>query len=78
MGLALLPMAVWVAYDLSQTATAASRSLLGAGGLGQRFVEFWPDFSAALLFWLVPDAWVYQSSYPGVLNQICPGRPRRL
>lgn len=71
-GLALLPMAVWVAYDLSQTATVASRSLLGAGGLGQRFVEFWPDFSAALLFWLVPDAWVYQSPYPGMLNQILP------
>ena len=71
-GLALLPMVVWIAYDLSQTATVASRSLLGAGGLGQRFVEFWPNFSAALLFWLVPDAWVYQSPYPGILNQILP------
>ena len=71
-GLALLPMMIWIAYDLSQTATVASRSLLGAGGLGQRFMEFWPDFSAALLFWLVPDAWVYQSPYPGVLNKILP------
>ncbi len=71
-GLALLPMTLWVVYDLSQTATVASRSLLGASGFGQRFLEFWPDFSAALLFWLVPDAWVYQSPYPGILNQILP------
>ena len=63
----LFPMLIWLAVDLTQTATVASRRLDFAG-LADRLAGFWQDAGSTLLQWLIPESWVMGSPYPGSLN----------
>lgn len=65
---ALFPMTVWVVYDLTHTAALASRSLESSTGMASRFVNFWQLLQEVILFWLIPDSWIYAPRYPSSLN----------
>lgn len=64
----ILPMALWVIYDLSQTASVSSRSLESGMGMMERFINLWPAMQDVVLFWLIPNSWITAPSYPSSLN----------
>ena len=66
----LLPMLIWVVYDVAQTASVASRSVETAGGMIQRFIGFWPLLNEVFLFWLIPDSWISAPRYTAALNTV--------
>jgi len=68
----IIPMIIWVAIDLNQTATVSSRSLESGTGMVNRIMSLFPSFRQSLLFWLVPDSWVYSPKYPVEINQFLP------
>jgi hypothetical protein len=63
---AILPMAVWMIVDISQTATLASRSI--EGGMLGRLTGVFPLLKDVFLLWLLPESLVYNPPYPAVLN----------
>jgi hypothetical protein len=70
LAVSLLPMAVWVVYDFTQTHTVASRSIQTGVGLGARALSALAPLKQAVLFWLVPDAWVATPPYPHIFNSL--------
>ncbi|NMC53128.1 MAG: hypothetical protein GYA48_05790 [Chloroflexi bacterium] len=63
-----LPILGWIFYDLSQTASVASRSVEQGAGLAQRLADFGANLREVLLFWFVPDSWIASPPYPAVFN----------
>ncbi len=62
----ILPVALWMVYDLSQTATLSSRSI--ETGMAQRVANLWPALSQVFMFWFIPDSWISNPPYPAFLN----------
>jgi hypothetical protein len=50
----IIPMAIWVAVQLGQTASVSARSLLTGNEMANRFSLFWPQWNSAVLVWLLP------------------------
>ena len=67
-GVGVLPMVLWLAYDLSQTASVASRSL--ENSMAERAANFFPLLREVVLFWLIPDTWNQNPPYPAALNAL--------
>ena len=67
---AILPTAAWMVYNISQTTTVSSRSVLTAAVMLERVRLFWPQMEEVVLFWLVPDSWVQAPPYPATLNHV--------
>ncbi|MBI9043060.1 MAG: hypothetical protein JEZ06_01170 [Anaerolineaceae bacterium] len=67
-----LPMAVWMTFDFMQTDTFSSRRVEIALSLVEHARYLWNHFSYDMLFWLIPDSWIYNSPYPGLINKILP------
>lgn len=65
---ALLPMLIWLVYDLGHTATVASRRVETMQEMAWRFSNLWPSLEEVILFWFVPNSWVFEPRYPEVLN----------
>lgn len=63
-----LPILGWIFYDLSQTASVASRSVEQGAGLAQRLADFGANLREVLLFWFIPDSWIASPPYPAVFN----------
>jgi hypothetical protein len=51
----LLPVAIWVTYDLSMTATVSSRSMVS--GIGERLANLFPSLADVFILWLMPESW---------------------
>lgn len=64
----ILLVALWMAYDLSQTATVSSRSL--EAGMAQRLANLWPALHQVFLFWFIPDSWISDPPYPALINTV--------
>ena len=64
----LWPMIVWVIYDVSKTATLASRSLETGGGMASRIVSMLIPIKNIILRWLLPDSWIASPRYPASIN----------
>jgi hypothetical protein len=64
----LLPMIVWVIYDISMTATVASRKLETGSGMASRIASMLPPLKNIILRWLVPDSWISAPHYPPSFN----------
>jgi len=65
-----LPMVIWVIYDISQTTTLASRSIENAAEIAWRFGNLWPSLEEVILFWVIPNSWVFTPKYDPRLNHI--------
>lgn len=65
-----LPVAGWMLYSLSQTTTVSSRTVLTGAVMLERIQLFWPQLEEVILFWLVPDSWIYSPPYPPILNHV--------
>lgn len=65
-----LPMLLWLVYDVTQTATVASRRLLALSEIPARLASFFPPLRETLLFWLLPDSFVSSPPYPLVINSL--------
>ena len=65
-----IPMLVWLAVDLSQTANVASRSIESGSGMAERFFDLWGKLADVFLFWMIPDSWITTPPYPGVINTV--------
>jgi hypothetical protein len=70
LGAGILPMAIWIVYDYSLTATVASRRMETAVRMAERVTQFWPSLRKVLLFWLLPDSWISSPPYPETINRI--------
>ncbi|MCE1253863.1 MAG: hypothetical protein LWX83_09970 [Anaerolineae bacterium] len=68
--IALIPMLIWIVYDVLNTTTVGSRSMETLADMIGRFYSFWPLLKEALLFWLIPESWFYQPLYPSSINSI--------
>ncbi|MCC6148385.1 MAG: hypothetical protein IT308_12575 [Anaerolineaceae bacterium] len=66
----ILPAAVWMAYDLGQTAAFSSRSVESSMGMLTRLKSLWAPLGHVFLFWLLPDSWISTPPYPAVLNTL--------
>ncbi len=66
----IFPAAVWVIYDLAQTATVSSRNVESAGGMAQRLANLGPALQEVFLFWFVPDSWISAPPYPAAANRL--------
>ena len=64
----LLPMIIWVIYDISMTATVASRRMLTGSGMAVRITSMLPPIKNIILRWLVPDSWISTPRYPASFN----------
>jgi len=50
----VIPLAAWIAVQLSQTASVSARTLLTFNEMYFRFLIFWPQLNSALFVWLLP------------------------
>ena len=66
----IVPVMIWIIYDLTYTSTVSSRSWESLSGMAGRFVGFWPLFKDVVLFWLIPDSWIATPSYPAFANDL--------
>ncbi len=64
----LLPMIIWVIYDISITATVASRRLETGLGMASRIASMLAPLKNIILRWLVPDSWISSPRYPASFN----------
>ena len=64
----LLPMIIWLIYDISMTATVASRSLETGLGMASRIASMLAPIKDIILRWLVPDSWISTPRYPASFN----------
>ncbi len=65
-----IPAAGWMLYNISNTTTVSSRSVLTAAAMLERMKLFWPQMEKVILFWLVPDSWIQSPPYPAILNHM--------
>lgn len=65
-----LPAAGWMLYNINQTTTVSSRSVLTAAAILERVRLFWPQMEEVILFWLVPASWIQSPPYPAILNHV--------
>lgn len=65
---AAAPMTVWLAVDLTQTATVSSRRFESLGRMVSQFFGAWGYLKDGYLNWLVPNSWVTAPPYPHILN----------
>ncbi|GEM_PF-509922 len=71
--LALLPIVIWLWIDLHLTGTVSSRSIELPPNLGEFLLNFWNDVQHSVLFWFLPDSWVYTPRFPAiVMNSLVP------
>lgn len=68
--LGCIPAFGWMAYNISNTTTVSSRSVLTGAEMLERMRLFWPQMEEVILFWLVPDSWIQSPPYPAVLNHV--------
>ena len=61
-------MIIWVIYDVSKTATLASRSFETGVGMVSRIASMLPPIKNIILRWLVPDSWISTPRYPATFN----------
>lgn len=64
----LLPIIIWLAFDISQTATVASRSL--EAETMQRLLSFFPLLGFVFQGWIIPESLMYVPPYPIILNTL--------
>jgi hypothetical protein len=57
-----------VIYDISQTTTLASRSIENAAEIAWRFGNLWPSLEEVILFWVIPNSWVFTPKYDPRVN----------
>ncbi len=67
---AVLPMAVWMVYDVLKTDTLASRSMLQGRNLLTELTRFSDQLKPILLQWVVPDSWIDTPPYPVFFNDL--------
>ena len=67
---ACIPMLIWLVYDISQTTTVASRSIETVSEMAWRFSNLWPSLEEVILFWVIPDSWVFFPEYDKIYNHI--------
>ena len=65
-----IPAFGWMGYNISNTTTVSSRSVLSGAEMLERVRMFWPQMEKVILFWLVPDSWIQAPPYPVVLNHV--------
>ncbi|MDX9863921.1 MAG: hypothetical protein RBT34_03860 [Anaerolineaceae bacterium] len=65
-----IPAAGWMLYNISNTTTVSSRSVLTIAAMLERVKLFWPQMEEVILFWLVPDSWIQSPPYPAMLNHV--------
>ena len=65
-----IPMGVWLVYDFLNTTTVGSRRVLTLPDMISRFFSFWPPLNLSILFWMIPDSWVYTPVYPSKINAV--------
>jgi hypothetical protein len=71
--LALLPVVVWLVIDLHLTGTVSSRSMEFPTNFGAFLLNFWNDVQQSVLFWFLPDSWIYTPRFPAiVMNSLVP------
>ena len=70
LGTSLIPMVIWVIYDVTRTATLASRSLETGDAVAARVSSFWQNMQDILLFWIIPDSWSVNPPYPSFINRL--------
>lgn len=66
----MLPVLVWIVYDVSQTTSISSRSMENSAGMVARLAGFWPLMRDVLLFWIIPESWISSPPYPSIVNRI--------
>jgi hypothetical protein len=71
--LALLPIIIWLVIDLRLTGTVSSRSMEFPADFGAFLLNFWNDVQQSVLFWFLPDSWIYTPRLPAiVMNSLVP------
>ena len=65
-----LPAAGWMLYNIRNTTTVSSRSVLSMAAMLERVKLFWPQMEEVILFWLVPDSWIQSPPYPAMFNHL--------
>jgi hypothetical protein len=62
--IAVLPMIIWLAYDIRMTDTVASRSVLESVSFQQEAVRFNGQMRDIVLQWFLPDSWATSGQIP--------------
>lgn len=71
--LALLPIVIWLVIDLRLTGTVSSRSMEFPTNFSTFLLNFWNDVQQSVLFWFLPDSWIYTPRFPAlVMNSLVP------
>jgi hypothetical protein len=63
----LLPVAIWVVYDLNMTATVSSRSM--EAGAAARAANLFPSLANVFILWLMPESWTDVPRFPPLVFQ---------